>query len=561
MIFTLMFLLCFCLTTFAQSKHSRVIELEKTLSREGLELLKGRFPEKPFLLSVKIDPLMRERPGSRVESEKLPYYDLSEEEVIDEWDDPSVTNSALLNRVKNIFVNVSIPSDLTDDEIAELKATLINNLGMIEARDKVEVSKRNWGTLDRSSQLNWQNIALGGLAWAFIMVGLFFLLWYATSKLGKTLKDSGQNQASNNSSTPPQSLTPPEVTDKKPTSSSTGDLRFNDPIKNRETLAAGIRILESHTSFPNLGDMMILHKFSEEKPADLGALLSELPIEMRVKVFSYSFGPTWLEALIDPGEVTSSCVETLNKCLRQQRNDSDTEWQTLLISVWRLNEKRKDFFRGMNQNEALAILYSLPKSIALEIGREAFPGAWGLLLDPQYQVTMIPKEQVKLHIERATTLEPYRNFKLLNKYRNEKELLIFLKNTDPSTEKEIYQVAGEDSMVWSIRPPFYKIFELSTEQYDRLVPIFRIEDWSLAMFNISRSERKEIEKRFSDKQRFRYFEILKSFDGNPPSKSKIGDVREKIAKTIDVIIKQQPETAVQEISPNSEEPVEQKNAA
>ena len=67
---------------FAQTaKHPRVVELEKTLSREALEILKGRFPDKPFLVTVKIDAMMRDKRNSVGSAgEKLPYYEISEEE-------------------------------------------------------------------------------------------------------------------------------------------------------------------------------------------------------------------------------------------------------------------------------------------------------------------------------------------------------------------------------------------------------------------------------------------------------------------------------------------------
>jgi hypothetical protein len=548
----LLFSFCGLYANAQTGKPARAVELEKTLSREGLELLKGRFPDKPFLLSVKIEPLLRER-GGRSSGEKLPYFDVNDEEVVDEWDDPSLSNAALIARVKNIYVNVSIPSELSDDEIAELKSTLVNNLGLLEARDKVEVNKRNWGTLDRAKGIDLKWIGLGAAGWALLMVGFFVIFWFASSKLSKALKESTQSSGKASSSPAPMQSLPIEPVEKKSSVSGSNDLRFNDPIKNRETLGTGMRILEAHRSFPNLEDMMILHKFSVEKPSEMGALMSEFPIEIREKVFALSFGNSWLEALAEPGEVTSACVETLNKCLRQTRNDLETDWQTLLVSVWRLNDKRKEFFRGMSQNEAFSILCSLPKSMALEIAREFFPGAWGMLLDPQYQPTHLTKEQLKAHIQGAQQLEPLRSLKLLVRYKSVREILDFLKTSDPNIEKEVYQVSGEGSLIWSLRSPFYKIFELNQVQLDAVVPLFRIEDWALAMFNISRVERKEIEKRFSDKQRFRYFEILKSFDQQAPTRLRIGEVRERIAKGSESALKEIEAKKLVEQTPPSEQ--------
>jgi hypothetical protein len=58
------------------------------------------------------------------------------------------------------------------------------------------------------------------------------------------------------------------------------------------------------------------------------------------------------------------------------------------------------------------------------------------------------------------------------------------------------------------------------------------------MFNVGRLERREIEKRMTDKQKFRYFEMLKSYDFKPPSKTKIGELRESIGRSIYMIQEQ-----------------------
>ena len=62
--------------------------------------------------------------------------------------------------------------------------------------------------------------------------------------------------------------------EKTSTTAATGDIRFTDPIKNRENLAASLRILSAHKSFPNLEDLLILERFGKEHTKELGALLS-----------------------------------------------------------------------------------------------------------------------------------------------------------------------------------------------------------------------------------------------------------------------------------------------
>lgn len=521
------------------SKHPRVVELEKTLSREALEILKGRFPDKPFLVTVRIDPLMRERkvPGN-VTKEKLPYFEIADEEVIDEWDDPAVQLLTLINRVKKIQVNLSVPSQLTDDEIAELKSSVVYNLGLLEARDAVEISKRTWNGQSDSSKFRWDWLGFGASSVFFLLAGLFFIIWVAAGKLSKAIQESSLNNKGNGSG----GVINAQITNSgggagssdssKGGSLGSADLRLQDPIKNREIIASGFKIIQSHANFPNLEDMIVLQKAAEENPSDLGALLGEFPLEIRQKLFSYSYGDKWMEAMIDPSDVTSQSIEILNRCLKNPRNELDKEWQVLLISVWRLADKKKEFFNGLSSQDAFSILAYLPKSFALEAARESFPGAWGQLLDTSFNPKKLPKDKILELTEKAMSILPLRDLSVLENYKNEKELLSFLKSSDPVAEKEIYLASGETSLLWTIRPPFFKIFELTPDVYDKIVPQFRIEDWALAMFNVGRLERREVEKRMTDKQKFRYFEMLKSYDFKTPSKQKIGEIRETIGRSI-----------------------------
>lgn len=523
-------------TSMAQvNRHPKVAEMEKTLAKEGLELLKGRFPDKPFLIKVKVEPMFRDESRREVAAERLPYLDLTGEEVVDEWDDPRTPMSALIARVRKIHVNTSIPSSLTDDEVAELKETLISNLGMIEGRDSVEINKRNWGSLEETeSALSREAVVWTLAGWLLFVGGLMAAAWYMTSRLGRSLKEG---QKSTETSTPmaPLSTSGSGAQNSGPDNKGNSDIRFSDPIKNREMVLGGIRILATHPSFPNIEDMRILNRLGLKSPGSLGALLSEFPIELRTKVFGLSFGDFWLHGLSEPGEIASDSVELINKCLRIQRDDKDLSFQELMVLVWRLDDKIAEFFQGIEQNEAFSLLTGIPKSISLKIARENFPGSWGLLLDPDYKTSEISEKRILTLKERALKLKPLRSMDLLKKFQKESDLLEYLKTADPTTEKEIYKVAGEDSLVARVRPPFFKLFDLSEDKIQELVTKFRVEEWALALFNAPRDDRRLVEKFFSDKQKFRYLELLKSFDTSPPPKEDMGVLRERIAKLVKVM--------------------------
>ncbi len=175
-------------------------------------------------------------------------------------------------------------------------------------------------------------------------------------------------------------------------------------------------------------------------------------------------------------------------------------------------------------------MYDLPKNISLPIARQAYPGSWGALLSPTFKASSLAPERMKQLRERAISLSELRDLDLLKKFKKQSDLLAFLHEADPSTEKEIYVVAGDSSMLSSVRPPFYKIFEMSENAIGKLVPMIRIEEWAHALFNTDREARKKVEVHFSDKQKYRYMELIRSFDSSPPNRDTVGEIRERVAR-------------------------------
>ena len=553
------FLFLFC-GYFVQAqvtvKHPRVVELEKYLTKEALDFLRGRFPDHPFMVSISVDPLHRQSRSPDAAKETLPYYVVSDAEITDEWDDPSLTNPTLMARVKKIQVVLSLPATLGDDEVAELKQAIVSNLGLIEARDGIEVRKRSFSSNVVKEDKTSAYLGWGAAAWVAFMAGLFGVVWLSASRISYALAQANAKTQQSGSSYGGMAAVAPGVSTSEGSGEKggkglAGDVRFSDPIKTREVISATVKRLEEHAGFPTLEDMIILTKFSEDYPSSLGALLSEFPHELTKKIFSYSFGNSWLEALHDPGDVDHNSMSTLNKLIRLQRSEVEKEMQELLVFVWRLEGRQIEFLKGLSSSEAMTILQQLPASIAIASAREVFPGAWAGLLDSSHKHEVLSTERIQKLKAQALKLMPLRDWAIVSKYKSDRELLGYLKVADPAAEKEIYLASGNDKMLESIRAPFYKVFECSDEVYDKLVQRVSIEEWAISLFNVGRAERRQIEKRFSDKQKFRYFELLKSFDSNPPSKSKVGDVRERVARALLVSQK--------EVSANSEN-VEKANA-
>ena len=515
-------------------KHARVAEVEKFLSKEALDLLKARFPEHPFMASVSIDAVHRGNgTGNKAAGEKLPYLETDSEEVVDEWDDPAFSNMALLARVKKVVVTLSLPDKLTNDEISEIKTALYSNLNLIEARDTVDIRKRNFGGSNSSLKDNfWNYVGFSGLNWLMLIVAFGGLFWFLSARIKSGMKEikiqTAPNGAANTSpATLPQMDSSNDRTSKA-MSQISGDVKFSDPFKIKEILSSYVTKIEKMPNFPNFQQMTAMDEFCEKNTGECGALMYELPQKYMEKLFSFSSENYWLQALNEPTDMNSSCIEILNKVIRL--NDSvNPEIDTLLIQMWRLGKDLPTFSKSLNQNEAFTLLAQLPASIGLAVAREAYPGSWGGLLNKTFTPVQFSADRIQFLDAQLKKMKPLRDQKYIQKFKHDQDLIKFLLVTDPQTEKEIYQARENPTELMNLRQPFYVVLDASDEIKTEFAQKINIEDWAYSFFNLPRTERKSFESCFSDKQKFRYFEILKQLDQKNPPAEIVGRVREKIA--------------------------------
>lgn len=529
-----MMILCSCSVLFAQTaKHPRVAEVEKYLSREALDLLKARFPQHPFMATVSIDPVHRGNGANANLGEKLPYLEVDSEEIVDEWDDPALSNIALLSRVKKVAVTLSLPDTLTDDEISEIKTTLYSSLNLIEARDSVDIRKRKFAQQNSFLAENFSAfLALSSLVWAMLIFGFGGLFWFLSARIKSGMKDikiqTSESGGANISTMTMPSTDSSQDRSSKAVSQISGDIKFSDPHKIKEILASYITKIKDMPSFPNFKQMVAFDEFCQKYPNECGSLLYELPTESMIKLFSYSTKDYWLQALSEPSQLNSSCVEILNKMIRLQ-DSKNSQLDNILIQMWRMDKNLPSFIKTLQQNEAFTLISQLPASLALSVGREVYPGSWGALLNKSFTPAQFTTDRIEfLDMQLKKTL-PLRDISYINKFKHDQDLIKFLHITDPQTEKEIYQAHEEPQDLMRLRQPFYPVLEASESVKKAFIQKINIEDWAYSFFNLPRNERRGFETFFSDKQKMKYQEVLKQLDQNNPSMEVIGQVREKIA--------------------------------
>ncbi len=547
----------------APAKHPRVLEVEKMLNKEGLDFLRARFPGRPFIVTVSIDPL--HRPKKDDAKENLPYYDMLDEERFDEWDDPSIPAIALLGRVQKINLVLTVPADLSEDELTEIKSSLISSLGMIEARDNIEIRKRTWlaAPSGESSRLTIYNILVVGMFLAILLAGLFGTVFSASSRLAKALKESSGNKAAGDQggSGGNITITASDLNGSGVSMSGggggggfggTSDVKMLDSLRFREHVATGIKLLSAHTDFPRMEDMLIFEAFAQRNPGEFGAFIAEMPHDLRMKLFSLSRSAPWLEAMTEPTDVGNLTLENMQKCLRIQRNEKESAWENLLVLVWRLDTLADKFFSGSPQAEAMTIMAHLPKGDGVRWARTMYPGNWGQILDPAFQPKPLNETQIQKYAQKAISILPLRKVDVLQNYQAEKAVLQYVRIAPIQVEKEVYLAAGPKSTLREVRPPFYLFYDLTKEQCVEILPRFRVEEWAIALFNTPKPDRALFESTLNPKQKVRMYEVFRKLETKNPTPTAVAEVREKIAVQIGKL--------VVEVTP-VEEPIELAKAA
>ncbi|MBU6153327.1 MAG: hypothetical protein KGP28_03395 [Bdellovibrionales bacterium] len=509
-------------------KHPRVAELEDDLRDKAGSYLKARFPEQPFLVNVSVEPLRRINAKTQ-DNETLPFFDSFSEEIKDEWDVPTLSLQHLQLRTTKIVVDISLSSGTSDSEIVEVRENIFKSLHLTPARDEVKIEVRNW---TQSSNRYLQGLMALGLAVLFL-IGLYLINRQSTQKITRALAEGSKNTASSVST--PMGLSPAGMTSPSRQDESGGDdfsgpkrgLELSDPIKISEIISKMVNQLRDQKDFPNLQSMIILDDYGRRNPGKLGAILSELPVQMRNTLFSMSAGDWWFDALLKAERFELSHLEIFQKLIKESDTGRSPALETMLIHVWRLNEKLPVFIRSLDRDRGMAILGHLPKGKAIEAGRKAFPGAWADLLDPDFKPRSLSDAECKKISDEALKSLPLRAPQAFEKHKIEMELREFLSNASVEEEREIYLASKSDSAIHLHRPPFFKVLDAEETALKLFVPKFTPDQWAQALFNVAQTERKKIQKFFSEKQNYMFIENLKRIDRNPES-SMTGRVRELI---------------------------------
>ncbi|MCB0385195.1 MAG: hypothetical protein KDD43_07365, partial [Bdellovibrionales bacterium] len=405
-----------------------------------------------------------------------------------------------------------------------------STLRLIPARDSVEIRRRSWSGLPNFSVY----AGIGLAAIIVFLLGLYIITRFSLRRMTRVFSDLQASLGKQNQQptvAPPSSAPVADKSDSLGGAGSGGDFRFTDPIKIREVIGSRVHELLYSDEFPRLEDMVTLDKFAQQDHKALGALLAEFPMDMQRKLFSFGRGDYWMEAFTDPGELTPICLQMLERLCRVQRSKKGKDWENLLIQVWRMEEQaRIRFLRQIDQEVAMAIVHPMPKNISVPTARQAFPGSWASVLDPKFKPVRVDNEQIQMLLIQASELIPPVEFEILEKYKQEKDLIAYLNTSDVVAEREIYRASPEDAMIHKIRPPFYRVLLDENSYMEDFVGRVSLDDWALALFNVARGDRSNVDQHFSSKQKFIFIEKLKALDAGKLDPRAVGQARERVAR-------------------------------
>ena len=507
---TLISFLFLSLAAWAQSgpvKHPRVAEVEEKMRDEASRYFTRRYPNEPFFIKVEVNPLRRDMVSGQ-KMENLPYFDYESEESVDEWDDPKTPMSFLRHRVTKVVIELSVPDAFDEVRIAEIKEEVTVYLKLLPFRDDVRVVKKFKAAKPPLVSSDMYQL-FGGLLVSALVVG--FLVRSGLSRMKPNAAASAPVAAA--VAPAPSSANRERMTSHKGSTAVNGDVTIHDPLKTMDILHLKHDLITKSQTFPTLSDMITLHAAGEKNPTRLGALLYEMPVEWQKKLFPIGIGQNWLEAFCDPGQIDHECLTLLDKISKERNLSSgNREGEDLLIQLWRMGEKGIPFFKRIPQDHAFIILNMMPKSIALGIAKKAFPGAWGRLLENQTAQAVIDLSTMQFYQVQALSIEPPFEWRLLENYRKDRELLKYLDTVSIDDEKDVYDTLPEESFVLRVRPSFAQVFQLEGEAWKNFVATYPLEKWALVVMNSSRNYNRQILDVLDDKQRAVFSQYLRNFD-------------------------------------------------
>lgn len=512
------------------AKHPRVMELEDKLTEEASLYFSRRHPSEPFFVKIEVTPLRRNF-AQGANSESLPYFDQESEEMVDEWDDPTTPLSFLRNRIVRVKVSVSVPEKFDDLKISEIKQELPIYLNLLPSRDDISV-ERKFKHIEPDTP-KYVYYVLGSLLASALLIG--FMFRWSISKMKAPVASTAPGPVMGASGGGSSQSARPKNSSANGRTAVSGEVTFHDPIRTLEVVQNKIKQIQDSTTFPTLKDLMLMSDMCHKNPRVLGSVICELPADWQKTVLWMGRDKEWFEAFSSPASIGPEGMVLLDQMSRSRSYVAgNRQWEDLMIQVWRLGDKTTNFIKTINQEHAFLILGLMPRSFSLGVAKKCFPGSWGRLLDNKPINAVMDAETISKYLNQALEIVPAFEWKMLEEYNKDKEILSYLNLISIEEERDIYETLNKESFIFSVRPPFYKVFEMEPTKFGELIQSFTLDQWALAVVNSSRQYIRAVSDQLDEKRKVIFSSHLKQFDQNPPQVTDQTAMRQQIAQHAEV---------------------------
>jgi hypothetical protein len=534
----------------AVQKIDRTVEIEAELREDIIEYVSRYIPDNSFSVGIKIIPLKR-MPQTNTGVDILPFYETSETEIIDEWENPDSSYYVLLNRIQEAQITITVDGNYNIKNESEFRENLFRSVGLVAGRDRLDLKLGDLKVFEKKfsvNDINWNYVVFGFLGILSLALVLYGINRFSPAPKSNQAADNSKDSGSAKGSV---SMSPmSNMTENFQVGSShsigdnariNGDINFTDSLKLNAFIKERIESVLLKSNFPSLEDLRTLEDFLTVDPLGFSYFVSHFNQAMKDKLLSMGRNQNWIKGFANVGMPSREILLYLEKMVHTTRTNDDKNLEELLIQCWRLNESLKDFLVTIPKNEVKFILYKLPKTQSLSIARNMFPGDWAFLLGENQPDVQVKAARLVELFDSALHYRPFYNPSVVQLYKNKEELITYLRSCGPDEEREIYQSVDSSHSLSAIRAPFYVFFEIEDEKRLEIFKNYDLRMWALACFNISRPLRKKVDDLMNDKEKYLFRSYLTEMDRIKPSLNSITEVREIIATNL---YKQQQNEAV-----------------
>ncbi len=522
-------------SSYVFANNARVIEVQEKIKGDISSFLEKFSPNTKYSVQVKVKPLRRKYDYDS-SNENLPFMEFQDDLILDEWDDPKTNIYSLYGRITEARVTIYIEDKVSIENRARFKEALLQDVNLVPGRDTVVIEPITSPVLQQA--FNWKEQTEVLLLGAMLIIAM--VLGIGLNSLSKKIVPQKVESSGDGEDSSP--VAAPVMTAAASASSSSGskqsigglsgDLNIQDPSKINEVVGKKISKLLESEMFPTLSDMVILEELLQSDPSSFSYLAYEFPQDVQKSIYQLGKGEDWFKGFSDVGFPSKVVMISLDRMLRNRTIHQSEKFESLLIHTWRISSNMAGFIKTITKEQAFSILYHLPKDISIPVSRECFPGSWGSILEDRAQEKISDIDEVQRLITSALNFQPYFNYDSLQIFKNRKDLLSYLDSVEPNEEKDIYSVMGEENDLSSVRPAFFKFFELSLEDRKVVYSSFSMNDWAVACFNIGRFEKDLVLELMDDKEKYLFSHMLKTLDQNPEQTSFKVTIRQSISKFV-----------------------------